>query len=187
MSPQAGSPRYCRQFRPMAEDYAIPYTLGRGYASLPPRYEMAQRFKRTGKDKLVLLVVSDFDCEGEDIGHSFARSMRDDFHIRNIAYIKVALTADQVRDMNLPRGAKAKKGSSRRKGFVEKHGEFVFELEALEPHQLQTMLRQTIEGVLDMKLFRAEQKQEKEDVAYLARVRQQAYRLFGELGMEGKT
>ena len=50
---------------------------------------MAQRFKCSGKAQLVLLVLSDFDPEGEDIGHSFARSMRDDFRIRSIDFIKV--------------------------------------------------------------------------------------------------
>ena len=58
---------------------------------------MAVRFKRSGKEKLILLVLSDFDPEGEDIGRSFAQSMRDDFGITNIVPIKLALTAEQVR------------------------------------------------------------------------------------------
>jgi hypothetical protein len=52
--------------RPVALEYCIPLTLGRGYASLPPRYEMARRFRRSGKERLILLVLSDFDPEGED-------------------------------------------------------------------------------------------------------------------------
>jgi hypothetical protein len=167
--------------RPVTADYAIPFTLGRGYSSLPPRHAMALRFRRTGKDRLVLLVLSDFDPEGQDIAHSFARSIRDDFGIRNIDFIKVALTAEQVRQLRLPPGPKAKKGSSRRKKFVREHGEHVYELEAVEPERLQTMLRQTIESVLDMKLFRAEQAQERRDAASLEEFRQRAQRLLGEV------
>src|SRR5207244_13084840 len=58
--------------RPVAADYCIPLTIGRGYSSLPPRHAMAERYRKSGKDKLVLIVASDFDPEGEDIPHSFA-------------------------------------------------------------------------------------------------------------------
>ena len=47
--------------------------------------------------------------------------------------VKVALTAEQVERLKLPPQMTAKKGSSRRAGFVEKHGEAVFELEAIHP------------------------------------------------------
>jgi hypothetical protein len=110
--------------------------------------------------------------------------MRDDFGVRGIEFVKVALTADQVRELNLPPGPKAKKGSSRYKKFVSEFGEYVHELEAVEPDHLQTILRQTIESVLDMDLFRMDQAKEKDDAAQLAAIRQQAFRLFGELGID---
>ena len=49
--------------QPLAMDYCIPFTLGRGYCSVAPIREMALRFQRTGKDTLVLITVSDFDPE----------------------------------------------------------------------------------------------------------------------------
>ena len=86
----------------VAMKYCIPSIVGRGYMSLPPRYKIAQRFKASGKDKLILLGVSDFDPDGDEIGHSLARSLRDDFGIANIEPIKVALTAEQVSALKLP-------------------------------------------------------------------------------------
>ena len=59
--------------RPVASEYCIPLTLGRGFCSLPPRYDLAKRFKNSGKEKLLLLIVSDFDPEGEVIATSFGR------------------------------------------------------------------------------------------------------------------
>ena len=53
--------------RPVASRYTIPFTIGRGYCSLPPRVEMAERCRRSGKDTLVILFLSDFDPEGENI------------------------------------------------------------------------------------------------------------------------
>jgi hypothetical protein len=153
--------------RPVAMKYRLPLTIGRGYSSLPPRYKMLQRFRASGKERLVILVLSDFDPEGEDIAHSFARSMRDDLGVKNIVPIKVALTADQVEEMRLPPFTKAKKKSSRRKGFVAAYGETVHELEAVPPARLQEILREAIGGVLDADAFEAEVDAEKQDAANL--------------------
>jgi hypothetical protein len=157
--------------RPVAAEYCIPMTIGRGYCSLPPRHAMAERFEDGGKEKLVLLALGDFDPEGEDIAHSFARSLRDDFDVDEIEAIKVALTAKQVRDLRLPPVMKAKDTSSRYGEFVERHGDDVFELEAVPPEQLQRILRDAIDSVLDVKAFNAEIDAEKRDAARLESIR----------------
>jgi hypothetical protein len=142
---------------------------------------MAQRYRQSGKERLLLLVLSDFDPEGEDIPHSFARSMRDDFGIENIGFVKVALTGEQVQELALRPGLTAKEGSSRRQRFVQRHGEHVYELEAVQPARLQTILREAIESTLDMDLFRAEQDAEKQDAGYLADVRTKVHAVLGKL------
>ena len=52
---------------PVAREYCIPTTIGRGYCSLPPRAAMVERYQRSGKERFILLVVSDFDPDGEPI------------------------------------------------------------------------------------------------------------------------
>lgn len=157
--------------RPVASDYTIPLTTGRGYCSLPPRYQMYQRYQRSGKDKLVLLFVTDFDPDGEEIAHSFARSMRDDFKIDDVEAIKVALTAEQVTEYELPPQMTAKTGSKHCARFVAKHGNDVFEVEALAPEDLQDILREVIDGVIDADAFNAEVEAEENDAAFLDGVR----------------
>ncbi len=164
---------------PVAMEYCIPLTIGRGYCSLPPRYSMAQRFKRSGKDQLVILAVSDFDPEGEDIAHSFARSLRDDFGVKDVVPIKVALTARQVTEMRLPPGMKVKKKSSRAKKFTGLYGDNVYELEAVPPDRLQEILREAIDGVLDIEAYNQEIDAEKEDAAHLENLRR---RIHGAIG-----
>lgn len=164
--------------RPVAMDYTIPLIIGRGYSSIPPRYEIAQRFKKSGKERLVLLVASDHDPEGDDIPHSLARSIRDDFGIRHVDAIKVGLTHEQVVSLRLTPNATAKEKSSRRKEFVRKYGEAVYELEAVPPARLQDFARSAIESVLDMKLFRAEQDREKTDAAEINSHRQRVRRIL---------
>jgi hypothetical protein len=120
---------------------------------------------------VIILALSDFDPEGEDIAHSFARSMRDDFDVCGVEVVKVALTATQVRELRLPPKAKAKVTSSRHDDFVERHGDDVFELEAVPPDQLQAILRRAIDGVLDVPAFNQELDAEKRDAARLEGVR----------------
>lgn len=152
----------------VACEYCIPLTSGRGFCSLPPRADMVKRFKASGKQKLVILVVSDHDPEGEEIAHSFARSIRDDFNIKDIHPIKVALTREQVEQYNLTPGGTAKAGSVNRSKFVSRYGEDVFELEALEPKVLQEILTDAIDSVLDIDAFNAEVEREHDDAAWLA-------------------
>jgi hypothetical protein len=157
--------------KPIAAEYTIPLTSGRGYCSLAPRRAITERFEASGKEKLVLLFVSDFDPEGEDIAHSFARSMRDDFSIDNIHPIKVALTAKQVSQHKLPPIMQAKASSSRYKKFVSQHGKNVFELEALPPATLQRIVRSAIENVIDRDAFQTEIAAERADAKFLEGVR----------------
>jgi hypothetical protein len=151
--------------RDVAEQFCVPYTLGRGYCSLDPRYKMCQRFRNSGKEHLIILVLSDFDPEGEDIPHSFARSMRDDFGIKDVIPKKVCLTHAQVRERKLPPNFEIKSKRGRAKKFAEKYGASVYELEALEPAELAMLLTDAIDEVLDVEAFNRELDAEKQGAA----------------------
>ena len=160
---------------PVASDYTIPYTLGRGYACKPVQYKMAQRFHESGKHRLVILFLTDHDPDGDEIAHSFARDMRDEFGVKRIDPIKAALTPAQVARFDLPTCnlARAKgKGKPKHKRFVRKHGsDHVYELEAVKPDQLQCVLREAIDSVIDTTAFEHEVEREKEDARDLGAVR----------------
>lgn len=155
--------------RPVAARYCIPITSGRGYCSLGPRYELTERFKKSGKDKLILLILSDHDADGMQIASSVARSMRDDFNIGedSIHAVKVALTPEQVEQFNLPPNMLAKETSTNYAKFVSRHGQYAYELESLTPEQLQGVLIDSINSVIDVNLFNQEVDAEKTDSAQL--------------------
>jgi 5S rRNA maturation endonuclease (ribonuclease M5) len=157
----------------VAREYCVPVTTGRGFSSLSPRYDLAQRFKRSGKARLVLLMLTDFDPDGDEIAASFARSLRDDFNIKNIHAIKVALTAEDVQAHDLPSDMDAKVSSPNYQKFIQKHGSTkVVELDAAPVKLLQSKLREAIQGVIDVAEFNAQVDLEQQDSAHIEAHRQ---------------
>jgi ParB-like chromosome segregation protein Spo0J len=159
--------------RDVAMGYCLPVTPERGQCSGSPRRDMAERFRRGGKEKLVLLILGDFDPDGEAIVNAFGKSMRDDFGVPagRLEPRWVALNHAQVLEMDLPPALETKKTSANYKKFVAKYGAGSYELEAVPPLRLQALLREAVEGVLDTGAFRAEQEREAEDAAQLEGLR----------------
>jgi hypothetical protein len=159
----------------IAEEFCIPYTLGRGYCSLDPRKQMFDRFKKSGKDKLIILVMSDFDPEGDDIPNSFGKSMRDDFGIpeKRLLIKQVCLTYKQVMERNLPRTFDMKTEGKRYNGFVRKYPDHPYghELESIPVAERQKMLTRAINEVLDVDAYNREVDAEKKDAANLLKLR----------------
>lgn len=165
---------------PVAAKHCVPMTVGRGYCSLEPRHEIVERYRRSGKDRLILLVVSDFDPDGDEIAESLARSLRDDFSIESVEATKVLLRDDQIRDWNLPSSYMgAKKTSKNYQKFVDRYeSDFVYELEAVPPDQIQEAVEEAIDAVIDIPAFNAELDQEKFDAADLEARKSRVIELF---------
>jgi hypothetical protein len=170
--------------RPICERYCLPMTSGRGYCSLPPRMEMVKRYRTSGKVGLVLLIVSDFDPDGESIAESFARSIRDDFGVRKVRPIKVALTAKQARDHQLPVELQVKTGSATAEKFQKKYGNNTWELEALQPEALQGILDEVVRSVLDIHAFNREVEMESADAQNIEGVREVFRKTLVDLDLE---
>jgi len=152
----------------VASSYTIPYTVGVGYSSLPPRYDAAKRFRASGKRKLILLILSDFDPDGEQIAKSFSRSLRDDFGIDDVYPVKVMLTPEDIQKHNLPSAGEAKRGSSNYASFVEQYGTAVTELDAAPVELIQRKLREAIESVIDVDTFNEQNELERGDSQFIA-------------------
>lgn len=169
--------------RTVCMEYTLPLTIGRGYCSVPPRKAMFDRFVASGKDGLVLIVLSDHDPDGTMIAESLVRSMRDDFHVRKnqITPVRAALSHEQVKDLGLPPNKEtAKNTSSNYDAFVRRYGHDVYELEAVSPATLQQMLRDAIQSILDHDAFRAEVEQEADDARDVAAIRARVMAAMGD-------
>jgi hypothetical protein len=160
--------------KPIAMDYGVPVSIARGYSSISLCYDVKQRFRESNKDKLVVLMLSDFDPEGEDLVRSFGKTLRDDLKLPEslLSVVKVTLTSEQVRDYKLPPAVEAKKTSTRHKKFSKANGHFAYELEALPPSELQKLLRAAIDSQLNIPLFNSEVAKWQEDRKHISAVRE---------------
>jgi hypothetical protein len=160
--------------RPIAMNYTIPYQIGRGQCSTPRLYNIAQRYKASGKEECVILAMNDLDPDGDAIAHSIGQRLRDNFDIPKVKVIKTALKMEQIRELNLPESfERAKDKSKSYERYVEDYNtDFVWELEAVAPKVLQRLLTEHIDAVIDTRAFKAELKAEKQDAVHLARVRE---------------
>lgn len=168
---------------PIAKKFCMPMTVGRGYCSIDPRHDIAERYRRSGKDRLILLIAADFDPDGEEIAESFARSMRDDFHIDDLYASKILLRRDQVDAWQLPNnGLEAKETSSKFRKFMQRYGDdAVYELEAVDPIRMQKAIQDAIEATIDLTAFNAELADEKRDAVMLQAMKKEVAESFSDL------
>jgi ParB-like nuclease domain len=164
----------------VAAEYCIPITTTRGFSSLAPRYDLYKRFTKSGKQNLILLMLTDFDPDGDEIAASFARSLRDDFGIANIHPVKVALTSEDVANHDLPSDMDAKVSSPNYQKFLKRYGATkVVELDACPVKLLQSKLRDAIHSVIDVDEFNAQRKNEEQDAAHIEAHRQVVFDAIG--------
>jgi len=154
-----------RDLEKIAAKYTIPMTSGRGYASLPPRKAMVDRFHASGKEKLIIVAATDMDPEGQDIPNAFGLSLRDDFGLSpdQLVIVKAVLTHKQTQELQLHEGQFAKTKGRRYKRFVEAYGNRCWELEAVDTEFLQQATDNTIQRVIDPQAFYREVEIEKKE------------------------
>jgi hypothetical protein len=156
------------QIRDTCANYCLPMTSGRGFCSTRPRWDLLQRYQNSGKDKLILLIISDLDPSGMYIAQTFAQSMRDDFGVEKVFAIKVAITGEQIKQHKIPHGEKVKTGDKTRgPAFRKLYGNYVYEVEALPDGELPKLLDVAIRSVLDLDAFNHEVDQEKQNAAQI--------------------
>jgi hypothetical protein len=164
--------------------YQITTSSGRGFSSIDPYHEIFERYQLSGKERLILIVLADYDPEGELIPHVAGRTLRDDFGVHDLEIIKAGVTRHQIEDYDLPAQNFAKESSSNRQWFVDRNGgdEAVYELEALDPTDMLRDLEDVITNVLDMDVYQREIEIENEEAVYLETAQRKAMNALRGLG-----
>lgn len=156
--------------------FQVPTSSGRGFNSIDPYYDLYQRYRQSGKERLIVITLTDFDPEGQMIPQVAGRTLRDDFGVDDFDIIPAGVTRKQIEDYELPPQNVAKETSSNHRWFVEQNDgdDTAYELEALDPEDMLRDLESVITSTLDMDLFNREAAAEQEDATYLQAVRKSA-------------
>ena len=165
----------------VAREFTMPLSISRGMNTLAPKKAIYDRFRRSEKKGLKLLVVTDLDPAGETIAEDLVKSFRRDFELHNIEVeaFKVALTIDQVEHFRLQPSMEAKESSPTYQSFVDKYGiTDAYELEAMDPGDLVDTLTDAIKDVVDIDLYNQELAAEEQDSAQIIAVQQQTAEFF---------
>ena len=152
----------------VALELRLPLTCLRGYGSYPAARDVAERFKRSGKEKLIAVYISDLDPEGINMPASWKKYLRHDFGV-DATVIRAAVTPEQVEKYNLPPDTSVKLESSRAKSFIQDYGDQCWELDSMPPEFLVHEITKAAKGCLDIDILNAALEQENQDEVRLAR------------------
>jgi hypothetical protein len=138
---------------PLARKYHITMMVNRGYSSQSAMYEASKRIIEKGLNRTEcrILYLGDFDPSGEDM----VRDIRDRmlmFGVNvdvNFDIHKIALTLDQVKKYNPPPNP-TKRTDPRSRDFIQKYGASSWEVDAINPSELQKIITSEILAYLDI-------------------------------------
>ncbi|MCX8069754.1 MAG: hypothetical protein N2738_04555 [Thermodesulfovibrionales bacterium] len=145
-------------FRPVCSEYGISLTICKGFSSVTFLHNYSRRvFSAYSRNQYpIVLFFSDFDPSGM----SMMTACKDTLHemgVKGIEFKRVALTPEQIEKYDLPVSVDAiKSGDTRAKNHIQKHGLLAVELDAIRPDILQGIIKEAIEDVVDLDLFKQE-------------------------------
>ncbi len=157
----------------------VPHYATRGYASSSFLYEAGQRFaeKLAQGKTCYLFYLGDHDPSGidmtrnnEELLNMFADT--DGVGDGRIIVERLALNMDQVRRYNPPPNP-AKESDSRSAGYISEYGTKSWELDALDPAVIDSLIRTAVESIMDMDQFETDRDAEKANRSKLIRVAKQ--------------
>jgi hypothetical protein len=151
---------------PLANEAHVTLMVNKGYSSTSAMYESSRRFRSNqglaaGAKRPVLFYLGDHDPSGEDMVRDIGDRM-EVFGVEGLEVRKLALTMDQVRQYNPPPNP-AKLTDPRAQGYIAEHGDSSWEVDALDPDTLATLIREAFAEVIDKDRMDAVIAQEEKD------------------------
>lgn len=147
---------------PVCRRWRVPYFACRGYTSQSEQYRAGKRFEDSREDGRTPVVfhLGDHDPSGVDM----TRDNRDRltmFAREGVRVVRLALNMDQIEQYNPPPNP-AKETDSRAGSYIEQFGESSWELDALEPKLIDSLIDTAIAELVDQDAWDAVMSSEEE-------------------------
>jgi hypothetical protein len=151
------------------EPLDVPYFACKGYTSASAIWEAAhrrilKRYAKAGQDT-VIIHLGDHDPSGIDMSRDiedrlrrFSSPTNGDFR-PTIRVNRIALNMDQIKEFDPPPNP-AKETDPRAKKYVEEYGEDSWELDALEPATIVSLIQESIRTYMDEEMYEAAEQRE---------------------------
>lgn len=132
----------------ICHEYDIPFFACRGYVSQSEQYSAGKRLHKIAEDKPVKVFhMGDHDPSGIDMTRD-NQARLDMFAEFTITVERLALNMNQVEEHNPPPNP-AKTTDSRYQEYTNRYGEDSWELDALNPQILETLITEAVEPLID--------------------------------------
>jgi len=145
----------------VSKEFHVRLMVNRGYSSCSAMYETYKRFSWTAQDKQIILYAGDHDPSGLDMLRDIQRRL-DVFGACDFQLIPVALTMSQINKYKPPPNP-TKIADPRAKWYINQFGNMSWELDALSPKTLETVIKVAIVSCLDISQYKNMIDQENKD------------------------
>jgi hypothetical protein len=147
---------------PVCSRLNISFMANKGYSSSSAMYEAGARLLRRideGK-RISIFYLGDHDPSGIDMTRDVEERLSL-FSRDSIGVVRLALNLDQVKVLNPPENP-AKETDSRARKYISEFGHSSWELDAIEPKQLDRLITGAVMDLLDKKKWKKAIQKEKE-------------------------
>lgn len=136
-------------------DLDVPYFSCRGYTSQSEMWGAAMRLRSYVKAKQMPIIIhlGDHDPSGIDMTRDITDRLCE-FAFCKIEVVRIALNFDQVQKYDPPPNP-CKLTDSRATGYISKHGQESWELDALEPRVIASLIQNEVYTYRDVRKWKA--------------------------------
>lgn len=135
---------------PVCRELHVRFTANKGYSSSSAMYETGQRMKdaKRAARQIHIFYLGDHDPSGIDMTRDILERLVQFARTTKLEVHRLALNWEQVEDWRPPENP-AKETDSRFEAYREKFGESSWELDAVEPRTLASLVREGITELID--------------------------------------
>lgn len=149
--------------QPVCRELHVRFTANKGYSSSSAMYEAGQRMrgaKRMGR-KIVVFYFGDHDPSGIDMTRDIDERLAQFTRSTKIEVKRLALNWNQVEEWQPPENP-AKETDSRYQAYADEFGESSWELDAVEPRTLASLVRENVTDLIDQEQWDKVMERERE-------------------------
>lgn len=149
----------------VTEKYHVPIVVNRGYSSATAMHDAHMRFADVpgNVESILVIYIGDFDPSGQDMIRDITDRILEFNSVSNYVFevVPIALLRSQIRTYDPPPNP-AKITDPRAKKYIKEYGPTSWEVDALRPEILHSLLEDEILAHLDMEKYEQALESEKE-------------------------